>query len=129
MSAAVQARPFDVGSELLVLVRHLGHVAMRIRLVNRQSPPGFFARRDSSSDPWRTIHLLADTIHNVEGLSSAIERHDFDRIIFLTELMAGVYGEQAYFGVLSNMPFTNEAIAALRSIRAKAEAAAGKVAA
>lgn len=119
----------DTHTEQLTLLRHLGHVAMKVRLTNGQPPRGLFGRRDGADDPARTIHVLADTVHNVEGLAAAIEGGDLARAMFLADLMAGVYAEQAHAGVLSNVPFTTEAIDALQAIKAKAEAAIERAAA
>ena len=113
----------DTHSEQLMLLRHLGYVAMKVRLLDKPAPRGLFSRSSDDEQARQTIYLLTDAVHNVEGLAGAIEHEDHAEIVFLAQLLLDRYTDPAYSQALADVRYTPQAIDALRAIKAKANAA------
>lgn len=116
----------DTHSEQLVLLQHLARVSMKVRSANKSASGGLFTNRDVGRESRQTIELLTDAVHNVEGLARGMASDDHASVVFFAQLLIDRYTDAACAVALADVPYTREAIDALRAIKHKANTASIK---
>lgn len=106
--------------DALVLLQFAGDVMRRSRSIIRQSEGRSGGAGGLSELETGEIRLLCDGVENFTGLAAALASDDGPTILFLSEMLADRFGEQSWSIALAKVGSTSCAIAALRSIYARA---------